>query len=331
MGNWSNIQNALASVQPASSRVSGLASVISKVAERLKKDRESGQELEEKKNLLGYAGLMEGKIEKAQEGEQGAMNVPGVGWVKKTADVKESAMANYYNAIANQLKSGGGIGSDDGTLGNAPEADVMTKFGIPEEESEDYYLKPRMVRNRGITSSTPFPERKRDLSQKTVEQISGISSTVSDLMKNLQTQEKEQFKSGPGITTRGGAAGDIAAQFFRGPEFVSWKSDVGRAFQKYRKWATGVAAGYPELNLLAPNFPKTTDMPEVFKQKTQSAIDDMERNRDTFLDYLSKSNYVTSQYKSIKKQPSINDEDDNGEITPEQARQMLKQRGIKGY
>lgn len=225
---------------------------------------------------------------------------------------KDAAMANYYNSLAKTIE-GGGI------TGNNVNPDEMDKFGIPQEQLEDYYLKPRMIRNRGVTSSVAFPERKRDLSQKTVEDIATITSTASDLMKNLQTQEEKNFNSGPGITTRSGAVGDITAQFFRGPEFTSWKSDVGRAFQKYRKWATGVAAGYPELQILAPNFPKTTDIPEVFRQKTMSAVDDMNRNRDTFLDYLSKSNYATSQYKSIKATQNNNLLEFSSEIEAEKA------------
>lgn len=281
MANFSGIQNALASVRPASGRLGGLASAISKVADRLRQERETKQSL----NLLGQTEEMKAKMAASPE-----YQTP-----------KDKATANYYNSLADTIK-GGGLSSlsieDD-----SESSDIMSKFGISEEESEDYFLKPRMVRNRGVTSSVAFPERKKELSQKTVEDIASISSTVSDLMKNLETQESKKFNSGPGITTRSGAVGDITAQFFRGPEFTSWKSDVGRSFQKYRKWATGVAAGYPELQLLAPNFPKTTDTPEVFKQKTMSAVDDMDRNKKIFLDYLSKSNYATSQYRSIKKQP----------------------------
>ena len=298
MADWSQVQNGLVSGFEIGQRTggSGFGSIINKVAAKLQEDRKSQEAL----NLLGKTEEIKAKY--ANSGPKGMAEVE-----------KEKAMANYYNSIAGQVSGGGALPS---ILGG-DETSSMSSFGIPEEQAPDYYLKPRMVRNRGITSSVLFPERKKDLSQKTVDEISDLTSTMSDLNKNLKTQEEKNFNSGPGITTRSGAIADITAQFFRGPEFTSWKSDVGRAFQKYRKWATGVAAGYPELNMLAPNFPKTTDTPEVFRTKTLSAMDDMERNKQIFLDHLSKANYVVSQYKNIKK-PSTSTQPDLSSMSNEE-------------
>lgn len=181
------------------------------------------------------------------------------------------------------------------------EGDPFEEHGIPEEEREDYILQPVLRNVRGIPERFNVPKRKTELNKGQIDLVVEGASTISDLKKNLNTLksniDNKNFNIGPGIVTRGGAVGDIGAQWIRGPEFASFKGDVGRAFQKYRKWATGVAAGYPELSLLAPNFPKTTDEEDVFITKSLSAIDDMERNYGLYLNALSKSNYAVSKYR----------------------------------
>jgi len=56
-------------------RVSNLGSIIGKVADRLRQEREGKQALTEKQNLLGYEGLLKGVIEPTQEG---GFDVPGL-------------------------------------------------------------------------------------------------------------------------------------------------------------------------------------------------------------------------------------------------------------
>ena len=56
-------------------RLSNLGSIIGKVADRLRQEREGNQALTEKKNLLGYEGLLKGVIEPTQEG---GFDVPGL-------------------------------------------------------------------------------------------------------------------------------------------------------------------------------------------------------------------------------------------------------------
>ncbi len=69
-------------------RFSGLATALSTVADKLKKDREAQQELGQKQNLLGYEGLIKGNIASAQQGEQGAFSVPGMGKMKPIEQMK---------------------------------------------------------------------------------------------------------------------------------------------------------------------------------------------------------------------------------------------------
>jgi len=90
-----------------SSRFSGIGAALSTIADKLRKDREMQADTGQKTNLLGVEGLISGKIAPAQQGEQGAMNIPGVGNVKSVAnqpdkwDIQKEARTTV-NAMINQ-------------------------------------------------------------------------------------------------------------------------------------------------------------------------------------------------------------------------------------
>lgn len=177
---------------------------------------------------------------------------------------------------------------------------VLKDAGIPEEEWVDYNMKPTITRTRGIPTTTLVPEKKKLLGDATIKELGGLEATANDLLKNVNTLftlNKSGKHSGAGYASTNMPGADLYAQYVQGADFASWKSDVGRAFQKYRKWATGVAAGYPELNMIAPNFPKSTDKDDVFIKKTISSIDDLQRNQETLAEYFDKAGYATSSIK----------------------------------
>ena len=66
-------------------RVSNLGSIIGKVADRLRQEREGKQALAEKQNLLGYEGLLKGVIEPTKEG---GFEIPGMGRMKTIEQIK---------------------------------------------------------------------------------------------------------------------------------------------------------------------------------------------------------------------------------------------------
>lgn len=168
------------------------------------------------------------------------------------------------------------------------------------------------------------PELKKQVSQKETTDLGDIDSTVSDLQKNIDNLKKFNINSGPGYSTSGLPGADIYSQFTKSPEFNTWKADTGRAFQKYRKWATGVAAGYPELRLLAPNFPKANDRPDVYISKSKSAMDDMNRNKTIMLDYLNKSGYRTGAFRNSSNQS--NEAQETSGWTPEKEARLQELR-----
>lgn len=193
-----------------------------------------------------------------------------------------NAQANALNAQAEYFRNSG----------NAQDGGIN---GINYPYPEDITLTPKNSTYKGMVRTTLVPELKDKVGQSQLKDLAEVDSTVSDLQKNMDTLKKYGFQSGPGYATSTLPGADIYSQFTKSKEFNTWKSDTGRAFQKYRKWATGVAAGYPELQMIAPNFPKVTDKPDVYTSKSISAVDDMNRNKQMFLDYLSKAGYRTGE------------------------------------
>lgn len=77
-------------------RLGHLGGLIAKVADKLRTERETQKELGMKQNLLGYAGLTEGKISQAQPNEAGAFQVPGIGWMKKSPTPDEAILNRLF-------------------------------------------------------------------------------------------------------------------------------------------------------------------------------------------------------------------------------------------
>lgn len=65
---------------------SGLAQALNVVADRLRSQREAGEEMGRAQNILGVKGLIEGTIEPTKEG---GFEVPGVGRVKSVLSSTE--------------------------------------------------------------------------------------------------------------------------------------------------------------------------------------------------------------------------------------------------
>lgn len=70
-------------------KYSGLATALSTVADKLKKDREMQAETGQKINLLGVEGLMKGTIAPAEQEETGTtFDIPGMGRMKPIEQMK---------------------------------------------------------------------------------------------------------------------------------------------------------------------------------------------------------------------------------------------------
>ena len=183
--------------------------------------------------------------------------------------------------------------------GNAPMSaqDMFQQMGIPPEQQEDYQTKISNQNIRGMVVPVPTLERKGRLPAKEANDLGTLEDTTTDLMNILDELTNKGLKFGPGLSTPRGMISDILGQM-KGPEFAALKSKIGRSFQKYRKWATGVAAGYNELSLLGPNYIKPTDNNEVLVEKAIDIAKENLQNRDIMLNTFSDSGYAISKLRN---------------------------------
>lgn len=172
----------------------------------------------------------------------------------------------------------------------------MSDAGIPLEQQQDYRVTPQTYMYRGRQQTIGKLERKKDVSLSVSQNLAGMKNTAITMSKNVNDLLNKDFKIGPGVTTLNNMAGDIAAQYLRGPEFTTWKSEVGKVFQEYRKYVTGVQAGFPEIQFLAVSFPKATDTRESFIRKSQEAVKTINRNVQNSIDTMNKAGYATSAF-----------------------------------
>ena len=269
--------------------------------------------------------LRKGEVTQTTEAGQGTFEGTPFGMVgrrfKTTPSVEQetkSTELKIKQKQLQQLEAEGRVTADD--------KDTLNKLGIPENEKDDYIIKTATQTIRGIKSQIPILERKKTLPAKEASDLANMSSTKQDLDKNMQYLISKGLQLGPGFSTRPGAISDILGQM-KGAEFATLKASIGRSFQKYRKWVTGVAAGYPELNMLAPNYPKATDTNETFISKTLDVVKDIERNQKTTLNYFSDAGFAVGKLKSRMGQ---NSQQAQNNISSFRSEQEAEASGVKG-
>jgi len=160
--------------------------------------------------------------------------------------------------------------------------------------------------------SRQIPQRQIELIQDTAEVAMGMDDIVSEMDRN-------KFKTG--ITSPRfypGVKGDLPMQLFGKKEEATFKAKVDRHFQKYRKVTTGVQAGYPELQWLASDVPKTTDRPDILVDKAYATKEIQVENLRNMFNVLEDTGYDTTalrkRYKSLLEKgiPEFNSEEEAG-------------------
>lgn len=137
-------------------------------------------------------------------------------------------------------------------------------------------------------SNRRIPQRQIELIQDTAEVAMGMDDIISQMDKN-------KFKTG--ITSGRfypGVKGDLPMQLFGKKEEATFKAKVDRYFQKYRKVTTGVQAGYPELQWLASDVPKTTDRPDILVDKAYANKEIQVENLRNMFNVLEDTGYDTT-------------------------------------
>jgi hypothetical protein len=190
---------------------------------------------------------------------------------------------------------------------------------IPESEKEDYLVKPVQQKIRGVVTTVPILERKKTLPSKELSDLAAIDDATDSVNEVVSFLKEKGLQMGPGFSTTRGAIADMISQL-KGEDFNTLKSKIGRSFQKYRKWATGVAAGYQELSLLGPNYIKPTDTNENLIAKALDIAAENERNRNTMLDTFSSGGYAVSKLR--RKDVQKSEKNNGGGLTPEEQEEL---------
>lgn len=254
--------------------------------------------------------------------------------VQEEAKARQKYPSPIEALIAKQL---GGNGIENAPASTSEEALKQIPTG---DVPEDYITKVETRSVRGIPQTIYRPERKAKVPREDLSLIKDLDVNTSDLESNLQFIESNpKIKEflGPGLVQRPGAFADIATQVgFAPKDFATFKAKSDLAFQKYRKWVTGVQAGYPELQWIVVDYPKPTDRADVYISKANSAIEGMKRNKDIYLDYLSKNNYAVGSFKQPKQNTynSLDEETamsilDEAKGDKVEARRIAKERGYQ--
>ena len=175
---------------------SGLSAALSNVAEKLKADRTAKQEMEGKKDLLGYEGLMKGTITPTSQEEEGTFNIPGIG-----------------NVVSN------------------PNMPIYEK-----DASGNYVQKGIVPKGSKVISSKPKEEGGKTLVAPMIDKISknedayySLGNSLNDLTSNAD--KYSQFM-GPGKAVLRNPIRSYVNKDLQ--NFLGWKANVQDAFQQYR-------------------------------------------------------------------------------------------------
>ncbi len=153
-----------------------------------------------------------------------------------------------------------------------------------------------------IDLNRPFPEAADSAIRLGRQQAVNLGQNVTKLINspNLRTRTSR----GPfNISGYGNQIGNVSLQLEgmkndpNVSEFAEFKSTTEQLFQQYRKYITGVQAGFPELQMLQPIFPVTNDPPSNYVSKSLSALKTMSTNEQTALDYFEKRGYQIGNLK----------------------------------
>lgn len=237
---------------------SGLSAALSNVAEKLKADRTAKQEMEGKKDLLGYEGLMKGTITPTSQEEEGTFNIPGIG-----------------NVVSN------------------PNMPIYEK-----DASGNYVQKGIVPKGSKVISSKPKEEGGKTLVAPMIDKISknedayySLGNSLNDLTSNAD--KYSQFM-GPGKAVLRNPIRSYVNKDLQ--NFLGWKANVQDAFQQYRVAVTGAQASDGEIALLAKNRPTENDTYDVFVKKTNAVRKIGNQVITRYIKNLEKSGYNVSGY-----------------------------------
>lgn len=131
-------------------------------------------------------------------------------------------------------------------------------------------------------------EKEAKLSDKQVESLTDLDNAESDLNNLLASLGNNSEWTGP----VDGRIPDLLV----GSDQVAWRSALGKYKDAYRKAITGAGAGPTEIAMLEKRLPSEADTYDSFKSKSNEAIGEIARRRESLLGNYQKSGKNTSQF-----------------------------------
>lgn len=238
-----------------------------------------------------------------------------------------------YNQATNTIKKDASVLSEDDTLSNTLKRKQIQAYdqflgsqgaasgAIPGSNPEDFITKPELRSFKGVPTVVNAQEMKPILPQKSGSQIIDIRSLYQNLENNYNMLDENIKKrmSPLNLSAYRGPLGNLAVkvQSMSGDkgakEFSTFKAEVDKTFQKYRKDTTGAQAAMKELGWLAPDLPESTDPPDIFVSKTNEALARYAEGEQLLLDSFSQQGYRTGELRkgSLSKNKEVPSKKEN--------------------
>lgn len=213
---------------------------------------------------------------------------------KDTADIdlKKAQTDLYRNAATGGASLLSGFGIEAGTKEPTPDEIVAGHAKQLGVDPSDLILKPQTRTMRGVPMIINVPELKPALGATETNNVQSLRKVASTLAANMKMIDPSIEKKMSFLNLgahRGGLANAVSkvnemAGDKDEPKFATFKAEVDKAFQQYRKETTGAAAALAELGWIAPDLPEASDSKKRFVEKTITAIQRFAEGEKLLLD-----------------------------------------------
>lgn len=214
---------------------------------------------------------------------------------------KDQSIIDMNNAVAQSFR------------GKSDTSDISSVAGQSGYSEDDYILKPVVNRFKGKTFVENVPELKPPLDAASTNEIGAFRSTRKNLKNNLNLMNDNVKKYMNPFDPRSGRSGvggfALKTQSFFGDksanDFLTFKAETDKVFQEFRKVTTGAQAALKELGWLEPDYPMTSDPPELYTQKANEAIKRIEEGENLLLDLYSSRGFRVGEIRKNALQQGI--------------------------
>lgn len=223
---------------------------------------------------------------------------------------------NLYNKMIEAENSG-----DSDPEAILKKASENTGFG-----TEDFNVEPLTRMVAGVPHTAYVPKLKNQLPAGLEKEYRGFAKVGMGLSQNLKMLadnpefEKEMSPTNIKAMRPGTFLGNIGNFIMKADpkskNFATFKAETDKVFQAFRKETTGAQAALAELGWLAPDYPETTDNPELYKEKANVALQRIAEGEQLLLNNWNAQGYRTSKLKELGSPASKNGTVEVGTVKP---------------